>query len=378
MQEVTIFIDESGDPNLNTELSGTTLFYNITGIIVANKDLVEFERLHSELFGQHESKSSAIRNSERRLRRINKLSDLRFNYTALTVDKSKILKESWLSHKRSYIKYFHKRLFNRFNRLYQSVRIIADECGSNVFMDQCKKHYELKYQPPMGPYISLPFENRFTFESANSKSWRGLQVADLIAGTLRRIFESQEDESILQKIESKKRCVELWPRTRNALLYNNLPENIDEKIQETAINSVFYFLGNSSNSDDENIQMQVEVLDYLLGEFSRDQNRYISSDELIEYLKTFQGYSDISPHKFMFIIGGLRSEGVAVVSGPSGYKIPSSHADVECYITKVLGTVDPYVTRLGKFRELFFEASNGTYDIFDNDKLKSIRQYLSR
>jgi|GEM_PF-6245877 hypothetical protein len=378
MQEVTIFVDESGDPNLNTELSGTTIFYNITGIIVANNDLVDFERLHSELFGEHESKSSAIRNSERRLRRISKLSDLKFNYTALTVDKRKVWKDSGLSHKRSYIKYFHKRLFDRFNRLYGSVRIIADECGSNVFMAQCKKHYELKYQPPMSPYISLPFDNRFTFESANSRSWRGLQVADLIAGTLRRVYEKQEDESILKVIESKKRCVEIWPRTRDVFIANQLPENIDEQIQETAINSVFYFLGNSSNSDDENIQMQVEVLDYLLGEFSRDQNRYISSDELIEYLKTFQGYRDISQHKFMFIVGGLRSEGVAIVSGPSGYKIPNSHADVECYITKVLGTVDPYVTRLGKFRDLFFEASNGTYDIFDSDKLKSIRQYLTR
>lgn len=377
--DVTVFVDESGDSNLNTILEGTTNLYTIVGVIVPTESRGEFDRIHSELFGVTELKSSSLR-PERRRRKIAMLSELPFKFSALVIDKAAIGKESGLSYKRSFIKYMHRKIFDRFDRAYSGVTIVADQHGTNDFMAQCKRYYEQKYTKPMQHYISLPIEPRFNFMFGDSKEWRGIQVADLIAGSVRRLYENQDDD-VLGPIRSKQLAIEVWPKQIASSVSDSRLDTYDDLIKDVSVKSVLNFLRDNDQSDDETIQIQVDTLGYLLDKFSDDPNHFVATKEIVRYLTEYQGYSEIGEQKFRNIIGLLRSEGVAVVSANSGYKIPNSHADVQLFITKVLSIVDPYISRLGRFRDLLIEASHGEYDIFkaegvEANELDRVSKYL--
>ena len=93
---------------------------------------------------------------------------------------------------------------------------------------------------------------------------------------------------------------------------------------------------------DENSKKQIAVLDYLLFRFMNNSvRRYISTQELQNDLER-KGFERLSTQSFRNrIIAKLRDHGVIIASSNKGYKLPSKKSEVEDFIKKTQGIIEP-------------------------------------
>jgi hypothetical protein len=376
MEDVVIFVDESGDPNLDTAKNGTTELFTITAIIVPVGKLLKFEAEHMNLFGNGEAKSSQLRSLKRRIRRINKLSQLDFSYTSLIIHKPRIHSDSGFRYKKTFIKYQHRQMFDRFLRLYGNIRIIADEHGTHEFMEECKKYYKSKLKLPMEELISIPGRHSLSFEYVDSATCRGVQVADFLAGTQRRIAEEIHPPEILYCLKSKAFAIRHWPPTWRDIQFDEQDSDVDELIRELSLKAAWRYMDDNEHTDDDDTKICVETLRYLLDSYANNDRLYVYGDKIKGYLEKDLGFATIKEQKFRHIIAALREAKVPIASKSSGYKIPTCYADIEWFIRKVHNTVNPYLFRLGLVRNMLYEASLGKLDILDSDDLRAMQRYV--
>jgi Protein of unknown function (DUF3800) len=178
-----VFIDESGNPNLNYEIQNIGRWYVLVSVIV---DPSELDSLNEKIkhivkvkCGGSEMKSSNISdNHKRRNILLRELARLNFNYYALIVDKALIRKVSGLKWKKSFYKYIGGLMYSKILKAFPQVSIIADEIGRSEFMTSFKRYIQENYQP------TIFTEQSFVFK--NSRVEPAIQLADMISGSLCR------------------------------------------------------------------------------------------------------------------------------------------------------------------------------------------------
>ena len=98
MDRTYAFVDESGNSDLDTSKGGSSGFFIVCSILVAEKDLeaayAQAEALRMRHFQTGEIKSSNLKpkDSDRRARILNELAELPFKLYFTVVDKSRIHK----------------------------------------------------------------------------------------------------------------------------------------------------------------------------------------------------------------------------------------------------------------------------------------------
>lgn len=102
MDRTYAFVDESGNSDLDTSKGGSSGFFIVCSILVAEKDLeaayAQAEALRMRHFQTGEIKSSNLKpkDSDRRARILNELAELPFKLYFTVVDKSRIHKDGGL------------------------------------------------------------------------------------------------------------------------------------------------------------------------------------------------------------------------------------------------------------------------------------------
>ena len=364
MRELSIFIDESGTTKINDEL------YICAAVMIPTSDveivLAQIQSIASKYVGGA-IKSSKIRSDSVRTKLLRDICGLAFNYVALIVNKSALEKYPGVSFSGSFYKFFHRKFANLLasGGQYDKLHFYIDTYSTPEFQQQFERYFNERI-------ISLfPVA---TCSILDDESNHGIQVADLIAGTLGRCYfynrDSENADTWLKILEPRCAGHKVFPP-----LFSNEKEVVlcttalDERIAECLLKNAYTFLRENSNSEDEFVQRQCETLQLLL--VKRDYGGgYIFSDKIMEHLEA-QGFERISKQLFTSkVIGRLRDSKIIITGNANGYRLALTGKDVESYIRHNDAIISPMVHRLGLASELLKMVAD--FDVLGNfDNLRS-------
>jgi hypothetical protein len=364
-----VYIDESG----NTVIPGNSDedFYVITAISIPASKIEaqrnDAKKIVNKHAGSGELKSKSIGNNFNRRRQI--LTDIKkgqFSHYSLVVDKQRIWKESGLQYRPVFYKYLHKIFYSRINRSLLNIEITTDNYGSTEFMESF-----IKYVNGKG---SL-------FDSINfvpSPAEPLLQISDVIAGTIRRIYLGQDSQELFDLLDFPIAPIEEWPPA-DKKFYDFIEESpykeFDSLIRKIALNSARkYIQENAGNTDKEIIQI-VETIRFLLIKFHDDPHEYVFRDQIIRFLKT----RDINISERLLstkVLAKARDEGVLVTGTEKGVKIPFDSTDLFNWVSRVNSQVVPYLNRLKRARIDLLVASHSEYNIVEESNFPELFRYL--
>lgn len=341
------FCDEFGAFGFTFEKPNVSIHFIITAIIVNDSDMPALrdsvEAVRKKHFQTGEMKSSHLKNNHARIRKLlDDLMPLPFNIYYLVVDKRKIYEQSGLRIKTSFYKFLNQMAYNALQKSFQKLTIVADETGSNEFMQSFSE-----YIKDHNPVLSLFDEFNFRF----NKSEHGVlvQLADIMSGCLAFCYDENKKskaEGSNYKTYLGKKIIGIQEFPRDPVTFRVEDQiNFDSRVDATVANLCFRkalaFKQEFENRDaDENSKMQIAVLDYLLFRFMNNSvRRYISTQELQNDLER-KGFERLSTQFFRNrIIAKLRDHGVIIASSNKGYKLPSKKSEVEDFIKKTQGII---------------------------------------
>ena len=373
-----VFIDESGDPEIEVTRSGVSEYFVLTAVIIPSDDLKSIERIvrgiSQKLFSGGEMKSSNIGNNRaRRQRVINEIAKLDFKHYSQVIDKSKILTESGLRFRRPFVKYINRILYENLFQTYSNLHVFADQHGTSAFMRGFPVYLQRRL-----PQRLLFEESSFKF--VNSADYPLIQLADLISGTISRCYSDKDPISLLDTLRSHTIIIDEWPpRFPEPLGYDDLEEleKYSYIVRKHALKQAEEFIEEKSLEEDFLINAQVAAVRYLLYHFrSINPEEYIPSLALLDHLNAL-GYSMSEWKLRSKVIAKIRDAGVFVASTNKGIKIPYSIHDLRDFVSSVNSKVVPYLHRLEICRDYFKKATEGKLDIVDDREFPKLFRYLS-
>lgn len=384
MERVYAFTDEYGAFGWEIGNPDVSTHFIITAIIVKETDIAQYrqgtEQIRKKYFQTGEMKSSKVgKNHERRKRILAELSLLPFSIFSVCIDKKKCqenMNSKGLQYKKIFYKFMNNIVHKELRRAFRKITIIADEIGSNEYM-QSFCQYVISHQD----MPNLWGDADFSFQ--NSKEDVGLQVADFISGTLAYVFDTHKISSdapdYLKILDSQLIRVELYPKTyENYILEKSaIAEDYDEVVAKLCFAQAVKFIEHHADDDDPEIHAQIIVLKYMLFRFMNNDTRgYIYTSELQGQLAN-TGLNKISTATFrMRIIGKLRDKGVIIASSSKGYKLPSKLSELYDFINHDASIVIPMLARLKKCRDLIKLGTANKLDLLDQTEYKSLKAYF--
>jgi len=368
-----VFIDESGDPSLPEYSPETPSIYVIAAIMLEANRLEDYTRKANELVQRHAStgelKSSSIgSNLDRRKTILTDIVASGFNYYCFVVDKARIQRESGFRFRRSFYKFLHSICYNRIREACIELDITADVHGDSDFM-QGFENYILKFS-----YLF----NRFRFSS--SRDVPLLQITDVIAGSIRRIFLGNDPYELLDILNYPNFPLDMWPpnfHPRIQAADSRTADANDILVRQAAINSAKGFIEDRLLSDDESKRLQGRAIEYLLRKYIEDFEQYIYRGEVASYLSNLSNHDISDQYVTTNIIAPARDEEVIIVSTENGYKIPHNCSDCLKWTEHVKNQAVPYLQRLEKARNKLLIATNNQFDLIDQNSFPYLYNYLN-
>ncbi|MGK5011132.1 DUF3800 domain-containing protein [Janthinobacterium sp. MDB2-8] len=374
MSDYVAFVDESGNHDLATEKDGASNYFIVLAVIIPSEQRPELEasmeKIKIKYFNSGEIKSNKLSNGKR-LKIINEISPLNFRFYAVCVDKSRIIKDSGLQYKKSFIKFINGLLYNQLFKSVKNITIYADGHGGSDFIDGFKNYITKTHIP------DLFFESKI--EIVDSRTQILVQLADFLVGTTAKLYEEKVSgnvrDSFLSFIKNRRIRIDEWPpKFETDLAANNSSTDIDSKISNISFLRASEFLRNNFNSSDPEIEIQYATLSYLLfcARFPSEKI-FTSTNEILEHLKN-QGFHEITKQYLRSnIIAKLRDHDVVIASSTKGYKIPSSYADMIGFADLVDGIAIPLLSRLKKADEIFDLGSIGEIKFLNEQRFQSLQ-----
>lgn len=368
------YVDEAGGNSLPHEGDYNRDYYCICGIIVDEAEKYNAEMKAATIVSKHartgELKSSKIgNNTDRRIRVLKDIRSAGFFFYALVVDKTKIYRDSGLRWSSSNYKFLHNMFYSRLRRGYFGIEVLADQFGGRGFMESFKKFMQSK-SPLFDKYSFLP-----------SPEVPLLQISDVIAGTLRRVFLQKEDRSLLELAGYPSCPIEIWPPNVsefNQLANNNEESYFDLIIRDHCLSQSRSFVEANIFSDDCSKRIQGQVVRYLLSHYYSHPEEYVYRSEIVKSINESENI-DLSEQQLSTnVLAPIREAGIIICSTDKGVKIPYCKADISEWIQRVNSQVVPYLGRLEIARNDILKATGGKLDIIEPEKYLDLARYLKR
>ncbi len=384
MERIYAFTDEYGAFGWDIDNPSVSTHFIITAIIVKESDLEEFsvaiETVRKKYFQTGEIKSQKVgSNHNRRQKILEDLLTAPFQVFAVCIDKKKCM-ESMNAHglqfKKSFYKFMNNIIHRELTHAYKVITVIADETGSNEYMESFCRYFEKKQDVP-----NLLGDADFQF--ANSKGNIGIQVADFISGTIAYLYDTHKKiagiPDYFDMLRPKLIRIEDYPKTYKDFHIEKsaIADDYDADIADICFRAAVAYVLENEKSEDAFVRAQTIVLKYLLFRFMNNDTRgYIYTGELIKLLSTTE-VGKLSPTSFrMNIIGKLRDKGVIIASSDKGYKIPSKRSEVYDYIERSMGNVLPMLSRIKKCRDTILLSTANGLDILSPDEYSELREII--
>lgn len=370
MDKMYAFIDESGAFGFNFDTPSCSQFFIVCAIIVRESDLStleeEVERIRKKHFQTGEMKSSQVgRNNQRRKRILDDLLELPYHIYAFICDKKKIGENAGLKYKQPFYKFLNNLAYEELKVAFPQLTIVADAVGDNDFLQSFCKYIKAKNQAS-----DLFGENYLNVQ--DSKNSVLIQLADFISGSLSYSYEPNKitqanGYNYTSILNRKMLMMRRYPRDFHSYMppEKTLDPNYDRVISEISYRQAIAFREKYKDENDEFVQRQIVVLDYLLFRFMNLSPRhYIPTRELQNQL-TYRGFEKISTQVFRAkVIAKLRDKRVIISSCSHGYKLPSTQQELRDFISLGKNMVNPLLSRLHACHEIIKLGTNGALDLF--------------
>lgn len=381
MDRTYAFVDESGNTDLDTSKGGSSGFFIVCSILVAEKDLdaayAQAEALRKRHFQTGEIKSSnlKVKDAERRAQILTELAELPFKLYFTIVDKGRIHKDGGLRIKTSFIKYVSGLLYERLFRAYPDLRMIVDEHGGQEFQESLRSYVVERFVDDL-------FGDKDAFQTIASKDNVLVQVADFFAGSVAQIYEQKASEEAVLAYKKILRSLTIgmleWPSKYQSLLPPPTDESgyADYQIHQEALRQADRFSERAGEHPDEDERLQLSILRFLRFQSEFVTQDYVPTAEIIAHLK-HKGFGDLTDQKIRSSgIAKLRDYDVIITSSAKGYKIPHTRADINEFLERASGIVVPLLERVKKARDVYRLSSLGEYDIVTAANLGELAKLL--
>lgn len=382
MNRIYAYIDESGafgwdlkNPNVSTAMI-------ITAVLVEDKERedleIKLEEIRKKHFQKGEMKSSKIGGDHhRRIKILTEFQSLPFSTLVVVIDKEKLKDNKGLHYKSVFYKFCNNIAHKRLRRVFPYLTILADEIGTNEYMQSF-----ITYVENQQTEIMLFGEADFQFSKSQNNVF--IQLADLISGSLAYDFDRHKHQvgvpAYRKLLKNKISCIDIYPKHYSSYSFeSSLTSDYDKEISELCFNLATAFIHKFEDSNEEIRLCQVKILDFLLFRLMNDDpNAYIPTYLLKKQL-VGTSYSDCSTQTFRTkIIGGLRDNDV-IISGSSarkGYKIPTKESELYDFINHGTAIIMPMLARLKKCRDIVSLRTKNKLDLFNHTEYSSLQKFF--
>lgn len=375
MKQVVAFADEFGNNSFKFETESS--HFIIASVIVNSENLSEFyqqtEVIRKKYFQSGEIKSSKIKdNHNRRLIILNEICKLKFNIYSVVVDKRELFGEGF-KYKKSFYKYLNGILYKELYKTFPKLELKVDEHGGNDFMLSFKKYVE-------DNHIRNLFEGS-EFLVQNSNYELGVQVADLIAGTLGYIYDEHKksdfSDSFYKILDSKIISINKFPKKYQVQDFEEfqVDREYNKVIAELSLRSIFDFL-DIQEAESQQKQDSINFLKLLVRfHESNHYKNYTTSQEFISHINVNRE-NKLSKEVFGNLVGSLRDKGILIASSREGYKIPTNYEEIKKYIQHGNSIIIPMLKRIEVCRNSILLATNKELDILAEPQFDILRKLI--
>ena len=357
MERIYAFTDEYGSFGWKLEDKNVSTHFIITAIIVEESKVDSVrsvaDKIRQQYFQTGEMKSKKVgKDHVRRCKILSEILKLDIAIFPVVISKQGLKSYKGLQFKKSFYKFLNDKVHFELRRAFSCLTVIADELGTNEYMESFKKYFEEHSEP-----MNLLGESNLMF--SDSKGDVLIQLADFISGTLAYVYD--------------------YPKTYDDFIHDpyGLPHDYDKSIAELCYKQAALFLNAHENDPDPEVRAQCIVLDYMLFRMVNNSFRgYIPTKELKNQL-IHTGIGEMSTSTFRLkIICKLRDAKVIISSSPKGYKIPTNETELYDFINHGSQVVLPMLSRLKKCRDLIKLATNGNVDLFAHEEYKELKDFF--
>jgi hypothetical protein len=376
------FIDERGEPNLETEKPGTSHYFILAAVLVNGAHLdairaaVEVVRARHFQTGQMRSRSIA-KAKARRLRVLADLAPIDFRAFVLVVDKTALKKDGGFVFRQPFTKFFHGIIHDRLFYAYPELRLVADPFGRPEFQQEFKRYLEARVK------IDLFRTSIFDWGEKDDPL---LQLADMVAGSLGAALEPDSRSITVDEFDAAlqgKVTYEWWPPYKHpksaatdAVFQRDAN---DGRARDYCVRKAVGFIQTNSGKRVDELRCQVAATKVLLELcHSGDGRASMLQGVLAEHVAEMVPGVEMKGSRWFQrnVIAGLRDAGVIITSGPQGYKLPTSVADLRAYVRDVQGRVMPMLGRLKNARQQLLTTTGNQVDILSGDEFVDVRPIL--
>lgn len=373
-----VFIDESGNEDLDVSKEGATAYFVSLAIIVPESKCQDLRshitNVEKTSCGEKGLKSSDIgSNWVRRLKLIQDLTDFAFEYVSVVIDKGEIAQQSGLQYKRSFRKYLLRMLYERIRASGRDFRILIDQHGGGDFQQEFNKYMGVHFPNNLFQEFSTGFE-----DDANEPA---LRLADFLAGTWRLILENpsvQQASQIRALLRKQEIDVYLWPPRSALLPIGASAVSKDSMIRDHSIRVASEYITSVGHESSDLDRYRATFLRNIVYEtFENLQSDAVISTRLLEARMQRAGFGKKSIQWLQRnVVGYLRDYGVLLAGTRDGVRLVSNSRDLDAYVHHVCLIVLPMLRRLRVARATVKNITSNEIDILDADRSGNLRSAL--
>lgn len=370
-----IFIDEFGNTHLDLSKKGTFSHFIYTSVIIKETDTEKARKILKEICFKYrlgdDLKSKNIKSKNFKKRKdilIEFLEKLNFVVDVMVVDKSNLSGDG-LKIKKTFYKYFQSLFVEKYNNIYESYSINADNVGEE-FKIELQDYVRKK---SISRDLFNPDRN---FEIFDDKDEKLIQIADFISGCLGKVFcTSHFDKQYIElfNLLHARMSISYFPfESYITKEIENKPE-LDRQIMKMNYQLIEKFFDSSKS---EKSKEKARLLEYLRFQSELNPNRLVSTRELLIYLNNF--FPNIKNERIRTLIRDLRYEGLFIVShsGKPGYKLATKYSDVSEHFNHFLKYVVPMLQKVKILNQTLSQNSFNDINPIEKDpnmqKLKEL------
>lgn len=286
----------------------------------------------------------------------------------MVIDKLRLESEG-LIYKKVFYKYFQTLYVSKYNSRYQSFFIKADKVGEEFIKEL--QHYVNTH----GIQRDLFNPNRF-FLLSDDKNEKLIQLADFIVGCVGKIFctsHVNERAKEIYDIVNTRLSVDFFPyQLAKTSQSNNEFDNEIRRMNNEVVNNYY------RKQESLIILPTIRLLQYLSLQCEKNNNRFVSTIELLTYMQLF--YPDFTKEKLRAMIRDLRYEGLFIVShsGKSGYKLATCYEDVAEHFNHFMKHVLPMLQKVNILNQKLSQNSFNKINLLEKDPtLKQMKELVS-
>ncbi len=375
--KIYAFIDEAGSFGWELENPSCGSHIVIAAIIVAEDVLEEtiskIRKVKQSFFPNSEMKSVAIGdNIQKRKRILSQLYKAPYNVMLCIVDKAKMKEWPYAYQREKFYQYINYNFYEFLKISYPNLIVCADELISSEYMTSFIQYVKEQENHDLFSATDFRFEN--------SKENILIQLADIVSGSIRRMY----DKTIGEKYDY---CYMWRDKILDILFFPESWHNytdrspvgrkeFDSIIARICFEQAVQFLKSHKKIRDLEDRARVLTLRFLLSQMVNKNNNYIQTKDIRKHLKAL-GIDSWPTQSFRNkIIAKMRDQNVLITSSPHGYKIPTTEKELYSFINHGNSIVEPMLRRLIKCHHIIRNKTLGHVNLFERAEYANLKKYM--